>query len=112
MGKRDLDIGVAGKEVEVADAKLEASLISAEPVPESKVNWAKDGVAIVILRTLAGLAKQMGQEKKAAMLAALADAVESGKKVDEHMASVATNLKDHNYDWAGAEDRIRENSKW
>jgi UDP-N-acetylglucosamine transferase subunit ALG13 len=109
MGKKDLDIGVAGKEVEVADAKLEASLTAAEPaVPK----LAKDAVAVVVLRALAGFAKQLGQDKKAAMFSALADAVESGKVVDNHMATVATNLKDHNYDWAGAEDRIRENSKW
>lgn len=69
-------------------------------------------MGIVLLNFMASLAMKAGDVRKARALELLADMVESGKKVDDHMRQLAVRLRDDNYDWTGAVDRIRLNSEW
>lgn len=69
-------------------------------------------LTLVVLRFMASLARAAGQASKGHALSLLADMVESGKKVDAHMEQLALRLKDDQYDWAGAVERIHLNSEW
>ncbi len=69
-------------------------------------------LAVVMLTGLASFARQLGQVRKAKALELLAEMVESGKKIDDHMKQLVVRLRENNYDWEGAINRIKENSKW
>lgn len=70
-------------------------------------------LALVGLRAAALALELQGQEKSSNSLFALADAVEAGKAVDDHMAAVAEKLKDRNAtdaDWEDVIARIEKDS--
>lgn len=70
-------------------------------------------LALVGLRAAALALELQGQERSAGSLFVLADAVEAGKDVDDHMQAVAEKLKDRSVtdeDWADVNARIDADS--
>ena len=73
---------------------------------------AKIDLAMVLGQAFVGFLRQAGKTRQANTLNTLLESIKAGKNVDKQMAAVAEALKNDNYDWDGAEERIRNNSDW
>lgn len=70
-------------------------------------------LALIGLRAAALALELQGQSRSSGSLYAVADAVEAGKVVDDHMALIAEKLKDRDAtddDWADVAARIEADS--